>query len=77
LTVPSSRNPDELFNSAVLLRGRGKIYEALNNLEEAIRLQTGYAEAHSRRAMLLWQKKLPEEAFFFISAGTLGVSSRE
>jgi len=67
LAGPSSRNPEELFNSAVQFRGRGQIDEALSNLEEAIRLQPGYAEAHSQRAMLLWQKKLLEEALFSFS----------
>jgi tetratricopeptide (TPR) repeat protein len=65
--APSSRNPDELVSLAAQLKEKGRIDEALCNLNEAIRLRPEYAEAHSQRAMLLWQKKLLDEALYSFS----------
>src|SRR5918999_384855 len=67
LLAPSSRNPDELVSLAAQLKEKGRIDEALCNLNEAIRLRPEYAEAHSQRAMLLWQKKLLDEALYSFS----------
>ena len=67
MVAASSGNPDELFHLASQLRQRGQIDEALSNLDEAIRLRPEYVEAHTQRAMRLWQKKLLDEALYSFS----------